>query len=211
MAECVGPTLPSISLFFRCHLVLLKRITIHTREDLVLCKTRGKVKIDIYKALVSNMVFLTLCSQGWEFGRSPRPILSLLSLLLLQERSLGLRQAVHTLGQSRFSNLEPIILQGNGLWSFLPSTENNIETNETSCFYSQHTPSHWFKFSFLCLTLGGIFYIEIALRVTADLQLFSHSYRSQIDCDQKCFKTTILLMLSTWQIAHNMWENQTKL
>lgn len=64
MTECVGPTLTSLSLFFRRHLVLLKRITIHTihtREDLVLCSTHGKVKLDIYKALVSNMVSLTLC------------------------------------------------------------------------------------------------------------------------------------------------------
>lgn len=61
MIQCVGPTLTSISLFFRHHLVLLKRITILTQEDLVLCTTHGKVKLDIYKALASNMVSLTLC------------------------------------------------------------------------------------------------------------------------------------------------------
>lgn len=60
MTQCVGPALISISLLFRCHLVLLKRITVHTREDLLLCTTHGKVKLDIYKALVSNMVSLTL-------------------------------------------------------------------------------------------------------------------------------------------------------
>lgn len=61
MIPCVGPTLTSISLFFRGRLVLLKRITIHTREDLVLCTAHGKVKSDIYKALLSNMVSLTVC------------------------------------------------------------------------------------------------------------------------------------------------------
>lgn len=137
--------------------------------------------------------------------------LSFFSLLMWQETSLRLLQIVHTLGQSSFFNLELIILQGNGLWSFLPSTEYITETDKFLCLYSQHAPSHWFKFSFFCLTLRGIFYIENALRVITNLQLFSHSYCSQIDCDQKCFKTTILLMLSTWQIAHNTWENQTKL